>query len=263
MVEGDNVWRVASREPAAPFLKYEDFEGAFDDPAKSRRDNQREAQRALMELLAVDGTGEGSFTCSSPIIEMALSGASASELKDLIAEETKSEEWGYRHWDPDNRKGYDLTEEQARLVRETIRDIHDAYARDAEGDGEEGGWTHFTLTLFNLLVSVSILADYSITGLYLAIIYGASGFLRPICLFGSWRGWIWEAAETKPVIELIHACYMGRHERDFKLEEETYRMLQEIMRSPELFKALTGSCLRGEAGPLLDSVSKETKTKLE
>lgn len=40
-------------------------------------------------------------------------------------------------------------------------------------------------------------------------------------------------------------------------------MLQEIMRSPELFKAITGSNLKGATDPQLDQLSEEKKKKLQ
>jgi len=56
---------------------------------------------------------------------------------------------------------------------------------------------------------------------------------------------------------------MGRHEKNLVLEEESYKLLQEIVRSPELFKAITGSNLRGPADAQLDSLSEEKKKKLQ
>ena len=56
---------------------------------------------------------------------------------------------------------------------------------------------------------------------------------------------------------------MKRHEEDLYMEEENYRCLQEIVRSPELFKALTGSCLAGSCDPILDKLSEKDKKKLE
>jgi len=55
---------------------------------------------------------------------------------------------------------------------------------------------------------------------------------------------------------------MGRHEEDLKLEEEAFRMLAEIVRSPELLKAITGTSLKGETDPALDSLSESEKEKL-
>jgi hypothetical protein len=40
-----------------------------------------------------------------------------------------------------------------------------------------------------------------------------------------------------------------RYEGNTVKEEESYMMLVEIIRSPELCKALTGSSLKGEMGP--------------
>lgn len=56
---------------------------------------------------------------------------------------------------------------------------------------------------------------------------------------------------------------MKRHEEDLYMEEENYRCLQEIVRSPELFKALTGSSLGGSCDPILDKLSPEERKKLE
>ena len=57
-----------------------------------------------------------------------------------------------------------------------------------------------------------------------------------------------------PIIKVIEYIYMKRHEEDFYGEEEAYRILQEIVRSPELFKALTGSSLLGSCDPDLDKL---------
>lgn len=46
-------------------------------------------------------------------------------------------------------------------------------------------------------------------------------------------------------------------------EEECYRMLQEIVRQPELFKCLTGSSLKGSTDPTLDKMNEKDKQKLE
>jgi len=54
---------------------------------------------------------------------------------------------------------------------------------------------------------------------------------------------------------------MYRHEENLIAEEEAYRMLQEIMRSPELLKALSGSSLRGSLDPKLDKLEKKDKDK--
>lgn len=54
---------------------------------------------------------------------------------------------------------------------------------------------------------------------------------------------------------------MYRFEQDLYNEEETYRIVQEIVRSPDLMKALTGSSLRGQLDPMLDKFTEEDKKK--
>ena len=64
-------------------------------------------------------------------------------------------------------------------------------------------------------------------------------------------------------MKLIEAIYMKRHEVNLVAEEELYRMLQEIVRQPELFKQLTGSTLKGPMAPIYDKLTPEEKKKLE
>ena len=124
-------------------------------------------------------------------------------------------------------------------------------------------WGRLTVTLFSVLVSSSILAAYSPSTFYGTIVYLAGSAIRPIFLFGTWKGWIYECTNPDPIIKIVEACYMKRHEEDLVGEEEAFRMLQEIVRSPELFKALTGSSLKGATDPLLDKLSDKDKQKLE
>jgi len=127
--------------------------------------------------------------------------------------------------------------------------LEDAQSSEAEKENASNTWTKLTVTLFSVLVSSSLLAAYSPSSFYLSIVYLAGTAIRPIFLFGTWKGWIYEVTNPDPIIKLIEACYLKRHEEDFVGEEEAYRMLQEILRSPELFKAITGSCLKGITDP--------------
>jgi hypothetical protein len=124
------------------------------------------------------------------------------------------------------------------------------------------GWITFRMTLFNLLVSGSILSSFNLQTFYTTIVLVISSYMRPICMFYSWCGWIYEASHPEVIIALIEACYLARHEENLYLEEETYRMLIDIMRSPELFKSLTGSNLKGITDPHLDHVSEKKKRRL-
>jgi hypothetical protein len=151
----------------------------------------------------------------------------------------------------------------------TARDANDTLNYDdtvgmsKDDISSSGLFGRLTVTLFSVLVSSSLLAAYSPSSFYLTIVYVAGSAIRPIFLFGSWKGWIYETTTPDAIIKLIEACYMKRHEEDLVGEEETYRMLQEIIRSPELFKAITGSSLKGATDPALDKLSEKDKAKLE
>lgn len=142
--------------------------------------------------------------------------------------------------------------------------VNNAPHTDESSVLSDGGiWGRLTVTLFSLMVSGSLLASYSPSSFYFGIVYIASTSLRPIFLFSSWTGWIYETTNPDPIFKVIECCYIKRHEEDLVGEEEAYRILQEIIRSPELFKALTGSCLRGAADPALDKLDDKQKKKLE
>jgi len=90
---------------------------------------------------------------------------------------------------------------------------------------DETNWIRFRMIFINLRVSNSFLASYSMKGLYMLIILGISSFLKPICIFLTFQGWLYEATHTMVFLKLIDAIYMGRHEKNLKMEEESWRML--------------------------------------
>ena len=49
--------------------------------------------------------------------------------------------------------------------------------------------------------------------------------IRPIFLYGTWKGWIYECTTPDAIIKLVECVYMKRHEEDLVGEEEAYRML--------------------------------------
>lgn len=87
--------------------------------------------------------------------------------------------------------------------------------------------------------------------------------VRPIFMFNTFMGFLYEMTHPDAIIKLIESCYMFRHEEKLVAEEESYRMIQEIFRSPELLKSLTGSSLKGTCDPILDNLDEEEKKKLE
>lgn len=117
---------------------------------------------------------------------------------------------------------------------------------------DKQGYTRFSFTLFSMLVSSSFLSGYSVTTFYLGITYMTSGIIRGIALFNTWMGFQYEITHPQPIEKVCEACYLYRFEQDLYKEEECYRMLQEIIRSPDLMKNLTGTCLRGAMAPKLD-----------
>jgi len=114
-----------------------------------------------------------------------------------------------------------------------------------------------------MMVSASLFASFNITTFYTTIVIVAGSSIRPLLIFGSWTAFIYETTHPDAIIRLIEACYMKRHEEDLIGEEEIYRMLQEIMRSPQLLKSMCGSSLKGACDPLLDKLTPEDKRKLE
>lgn len=132
-----------------------------------------------------------------------------------------------------------------------------------KANGGEQRWTRFQFTLFSMLVSGSFLAGFSVKTFYTGVVLIAGSSIRPIFLYGTWRAWIYECTHPDAIIKLIESVYMHRHEEDLTGEEEAYRMLQEIVREPELFKAITGSNLKGTCDPNLDQLPEKDRRKME
>lgn len=124
-------------------------------------------------------------------------------------------------------------------------------------------WTRVKFTLFSMMVSASFFASYNVTTFYTGVTVIVAGLLRPNFIFASFMGFLYETTNPDAAIKLVEACYMKRHEEDLIGEEETYRMLQEIIRSPELYKALSGSTLKGACDPNLDRLTTAERHKLE
>lgn len=114
-----------------------------------------------------------------------------------------------------------------------------------------------------MMVSASFFASYNITTFYTGVSYIIGGQVRIAFLYSTYTAWMYEITHPDAIIKLIECCYMKRHELDLVGEEESYRMLQEIVRSPELLKAITGSSLKGTIDPNNDKLSAHDRKKLE
>lgn len=106
------------------------------------------------------------------------------------------------------------------------------------------------------MVSSSFFAQYDVKTFYTGVVVVMAPSLKILLIFNTFMAFLYEITSPEPVIKLIEAVYMRRHEEDLVGEEECYRMLQEIVRSPELLKSLTGSSLKGSCDPILDKLSK-------
>jgi hypothetical protein len=116
--------------------------------------------------------------------------------------------------------------------------------------------------LFSMLVSSSFLAAYDVSTFYFIITYGTFSFFRAITIFAPFTAQTYEMSHPECLIRLVEAIYLARSEEDLVREEEGYMMLMEVMRSPELAKALTGSGLKGETHPARDNLAPEMRKKL-
>lgn len=119
------------------------------------------------------------------------------------------------------------------------------------------------MTLLSMLISASIMASFNITTFYTGVTVVVSGMLRKGLIFLTFMGIQYENTHPDPLIKLIEAIYIKRHEVDLVGEEELYRMLQEIVRQSQLLKHLSGSSLKGPIAPIYDKLSDEDKKKLQ
>jgi hypothetical protein len=106
-----------------------------------------------------------------------------------------------------------------------------------------------------MMVSASIFASFNVTTFYTTFVLLLGAKIRPIFLYSTWKGFLYETTHPDAIIKLIESIYIKRHEENLIEEEENYRMLQEILRTPELLKAITGSTLKGTTDPILDKLN--------
>lgn len=97
-------------------------------------------------------------------------------------------------------------------------------------------WGRVTLTILSMMVSSSFFAQYDVKTFYTGVVIVAAPQLKFLLIFSTFMAFLYEVTDPMPIIKLIEAVYMRRHEEDLVGEEECYRMLVEIVRSPELLK---------------------------
>lgn len=124
-------------------------------------------------------------------------------------------------------------------------------------------WQRVTFTLLSMLVSASIMAAFNVSSFYTGVSVVVGSAARKLLINYTFASWQYETTHPDAIIKLIEAIYMKRHEVDLVGEEELYRMLQELIRQPELLKSLTGSSLKGALSPHYDKLSQKDRDKLE
>ena len=117
---------------------------------------------------------------------------------------------------------------------------------------EEGTQDGLNVEVFSDVISTGFFSESSLLGFYLGVAFGVGTLLRTLVMYKSDRIFICDAKDTDLIRNLIACIYRQRLEQNLKKEEELFFLLFEILRSPELFKKITGSSLRVELeDPLL------------
>ena len=112
-----------------------------------------------------------------------------------------------------------------------------------------------------MFVSASFFAAFNISTFYTGVVVTAGSAGRVALIMNTFMAWQFETLVTDSIMKIVEAIYIHRHEEEIDKEEECYRMLQEIMRQPELIKVLTGSSLRGSLDPIYDKMEPADRKK--
>lgn len=68
--------------------------------------------------------------------------------------------------------------------------------------------------------------------------------MRPMLLWVSDRAFIYECTHSDPMLRLCESIYLSRARGNLRVEDENFRLLSDIVRSPELLHTLTGSRMK-------------------
>lgn len=98
---------------------------------------------------------------------------------------------------------------------------------------------------------------------YLSVTYALASILTPIFRSYLYMATMEQLCKPRALLKLCEAVHLHRHEENLVAEEDCFAMLNEILRSPELMRAMTGSRARGAASPELDGLSKKQRDKLK
>lgn len=93
---------------------------------------------------------------------------------------------------------------------------------------------------------MSALIGYSFLTIYISVILSVWAILRAILIPRTYSAFIGEINRPDPLLKLCECVHLMRIEYSLEKEEEYHLMLVEILRSPELLKAITGTSLKGD-----------------
>lgn len=100
--------------------------------------------------------------------------------------------------------------------------------------------------VFSDVISEGFFGEGSIMAFYLGTTFAVGTMLRVILVYKADRIFILDGRDPRLIRNLMDCLYRQRLEGNLKKEEELFFLLFEILRSPELYKHLTGSSLRGQ-----------------
>jgi hypothetical protein len=149
------------------------------------------------------------------------------------------------------------------MIAKGLKDLHldlsPEHQEQLERISDAGAvtWVRVRFTLFSMLASSGFFAGYSVTTFYAGVVLVLGTTIRSALINDFYKAWQYETTMPDAIIKLCEAVVLHRQEVNPTGEEECYRMLQEIVRSVELHKALTGSSLRGSLDPVYDTIRKQ------
>lgn len=138
-----------------------------------------------------------------------------------------------------------------------------SFGFDEHRSVDDTTWSRLTFTVLSMIVSSSFFSGYSVSAFYTGFVIVLAPKIKLALISSYYINWQYEQTHTDPLIKLIEAVYIHRHEEDLIGEEECYRMLVEVCRSPELLKLLSGASTKGDCDPLLDRLNKKDIEKLK
>jgi hypothetical protein len=157
-------------------------------------------------------------------------------------------------------------EEVKKEIPEYEWSLYDAFRSNNQPIFEEerqgGNYGMWEIVLFNLEIMTSFLAGYTPLVFYSAVVYVNSTLLSTAVRTWTYQAWVIEIARPVAIHRLIEAIHLHKQEENLVAEEETFYLLVEIVRSPELVRAITASRVRGSASPEFDGLSESEKKKL-